>query len=346
MAKRRRLTPADPSYAAEAALETKAMFPLGVARRAAPIADVARDSSAAAALEEMTQNWAMARQDGRLVIALPHDDIKLDYLQRDRMVVDPEDMLALKQSLSERGQQAPVEVVALPGDAGYGLLSGWRRCQALRALHVETGEARFAVVQALLRRPEDAADAYRSMVEENEIRANLSHYERARVVIKAVEAGVFDGEEQALTGLFGSVPRARRSKIRSFLGVVQALDGAVRFPEKISERSGLELAQRLREDPALTPRLRAALAQAAPADALAEQAVIAKILQPGSAPPEKTSLTAPIETVLPRETAIVAEFDALRLQRRQDGALVLSGGAVTDAFVQSLVDWLGGQHEA
>lgn len=345
MAKRRRLTPAEPGHTPEAMLETKAMFPLGVARRAAPIADVARDSSAVAALEEMTQSWADARQDGRLVIALPHNDIRLDHLQRDRIAVDPDDMIALKQSLLDRGQQTPIEVVALPNGAGYGLLSGWRRCQGLRALYAETGEARFAVVQALLRRPEDAADAYRTMVEENEIRANLSHYERARVVIKAVETGVFADEEMALTGLFGSVPRARRSKIRSFLGVVRGLDGALAFPEKISERAGLDLAQRLRDDPEMGARLRSALGQAAPVDAAAEQAVITAALQPDTPPDTKTALTGHLDKDLPLKDSVVATFKAMRLHRRRDGALILSGSAVTDDLVQGLVDWLGAQQQ-
>ena len=57
------------------------------------------------------------------------------------------------------------------GALPYGLISGWRRLTALQALHAETGEARFATVQALVRRPETAADAYVTMVEENEIRA-------------------------------------------------------------------------------------------------------------------------------------------------------------------------------
>ena len=40
----------------------------------------------------------------------------------------------------------------------------------------------------LLRQPQDLAASYVAMAEENEIRADLSHYERARLVLRALEA--------------------------------------------------------------------------------------------------------------------------------------------------------------
>lgn len=339
MAKRKRLTGADPARLEQAPLETKAMYPLGVARHAAPIADVARDSAATAALEEMTDRWSAAREDGRLVLALPHEAIDLEYLQRDRVAVDAAEMASLTQSLSERGQQTPIEVVALPGEAGYGLLSGWRRCQGLRALHAQTGEARFATVQALLRRPEEASDAYRTMVDENEIRASLSHYERARIVVKAVEAGVFADEQAGLAGLFGTVPRARRSKIRSFLGLVHALEGALHFPDKISERVGLDIAQRIQADAGFGPRLHAALIKAAPADAAAEQAVIKAALTKPKQPKEQ-SLDAIIESDPDAGEEVLTTLKDVRVSRLPNGALLLSGAGVSDDFTKSLLGWL------
>ncbi|MEO1554801.1 MAG: ParB N-terminal domain-containing protein [Pseudomonadota bacterium] len=330
MAKRRRLTPAKSEYL-EPAPETKAMFPLGVAqtRRAAPIADVAREGSAVAALNELTETWQAARKEGRLVIALPHDEVFLDHLHRDRITVDPEDMEALKHSLRDRGQQTPIEVVPLPDQAGYGLLSGWRRCQALRALHEETGEARFATVQALVRHPEDAGAAYQTMVEENEIRANISHYERARIVVKAAEAGVFKTEKEALTQLYGAIPRARRSKIRSFLSIVHALDDALHFPEALTERTGLALAQGLRDSPGLADRIRGLLQKIDQPTVQSEQAAVAAAL---SAPRQKADKAA--------EDASVAALSGIDVLRRKDGAVILSGPALTEDLQGALVDWL------
>lgn len=346
MAKRKRLTPLDPDRVAQTRTGSAALSPLGDARASAPIADVARDSSASAALEEMTRNWVDAREDGRLVVVLPHDEIRLDHLQRDRVAIDPDDMASLKQSLFERGQQTPIEAVALPG-GGYGLLSGWRRCQALRTLYEDTGEARFAAVQALLRRPEDASGAYRTMVEENEIRANLSHYERARIVVKAVEAGVFATEKDGLAALFGSTPRARRSKIRSFLPLVHALDEVIAFPGRISERVGLELAQRLREDAALGPRLKQALRQVQAEDAATEQAVIAAALAPQQTESTdgKEALNSASVSQPGPDSDVLAAFDGLRLRHARGGSLVLSGPAVTEDLTRELIDWLASRQE-
>ena len=147
-----------------------------------------------------------------------------------------------------------------PGALPYGLISGWRRLQALKALHAATGEPRFATVQALVRRPETAADAYVTMVEENEIRLGLSHYERARVAALATARGVFPTEDDALRALFATASRPKRSRIRAFLEIFHALDGCLRFPAHLPERLGLALVERLRTGD--RDRIAAALAAA------------------------------------------------------------------------------------
>ena len=153
----------------------------------------------------------------------------------------------------------------LTGALPYGLLSGWRRLAALKALHAETGDPRFATVQALVRRPETAADAYVAMVEENEIRLGLSQYERARVAARAAARGVFADEEAALRALFATASRPKRSRIRAFVALYHGLDAALSFPAAIPERLGLALVERLREGRG--PAIAAALATAAPATA-------------------------------------------------------------------------------
>ena len=88
---------------------------------------------------------------------------------------------ALMASLESRGQQTPIEVVEL-ADGRFGLISGWRRLTALRQLQADEGRGQgLDTVLALLRRPDTASDAYVSMVEENEIRTDLSHFERGRI---------------------------------------------------------------------------------------------------------------------------------------------------------------------
>ena len=263
MAKRKRLTPPRGDYLAgetvvdtgsTLSLETKALFPTypqGVAPKmrstSPPIAHVAGDAATSAALAEVAAELQSARAEGRMVQSLQLDQIESSYLVRDRLVADDEDMVALRASLSARGQQTPVEVVAT-GQGGYGLISGWRRLTALTQLYKETGDARFNSVLALVRCPVDAVDAYVAMVEENEIRVGLSYFERARIVSRAVEEEVYTDTKSALNSLFGNGSRAKRSKIKSFLPVVEQLGAYLSYPTAIGERLGLALSQKLQAD--------------------------------------------------------------------------------------------------
>jgi len=218
---------------------------------AAPIARVAAEAASAAALEEMAETLARARDEGRMVVDLALDQIAPDHLSRDRIPLEDEDMVSLRESIRLHGQRTPIEVtpLAVTADGGtlpYGLISGWRRLTAFKALHAETGEPRFATLRALIRRPETAVDAYVAMVEENEIRVGLSQYERARVAAIATQRGIFASEKAALLALFATASRAKRSRIRAFLDIYHALDGTLRFPQALPERLGLKLVEMVR----------------------------------------------------------------------------------------------------
>jgi ParB-like chromosome segregation protein Spo0J len=265
----------------------------------APIARVAAEAAGAAALQELTEAVARARDEGRMVLDLPLDAIAPDHIARDRIgdriAADGEDMAALRESIRLHGQRTPIEVTPLvpDGRAGalpYGLISGWRRLQALKALHAGTGEPRFSTVQALVRRPETAADAYVTMVEENEIRLGLSHYERARVAARATARGVFATEDEALRALFATASRPKRSRIRAFLEIVHALDDALRFPAHLPERLGLALVERLRSNPGERARIATALAAADPGTPEAELAALAAILASPKPAPTREAL--------------------------------------------------------
>ena len=254
-----------------------------------PIAHVAADSAATAALDEMSRAWAEARETGQLIQRLPLDAIDEGWLIRDRMVLDDAELDALVDSIAARGQQVPIEVVALEGGR-YGLISGWRRLRALRILRDAGRDTAFAApdqpdqpgraehVLAVLRRPAGVAEAYRAMVEENEIRAGLSYYERARIAARASEAGAFADPRAAIDALFAAGSRARRSKIRSFLLLIEQLGERLRFGWAIPERLGLDLARRLEADPVLAGRLRERLRKSAPESAEAELALLNRAL--------------------------------------------------------------------
>ena len=98
MAKRKRLSPADPVSTPRAtpafASETKMQFPTypnGVATHAprrAPVADMAGAAATQAALDELTDAMQAARREGRLIQTVPLEAIAESHLVRDRMALD------------------------------------------------------------------------------------------------------------------------------------------------------------------------------------------------------------------------------------------------------------------
>jgi len=338
MAKRRRLTPAreeflDTTPVVETSTRETGLAAAQPARSGLPpIAQVAGDSSTSAALTELTEAMARARREGRLVQALRLDEVEVGHLVRDRLEAEQEALEELVSSLRRRGQQTPIEVVDR-GEAAeprYGLISGWRRLAALRQLRME--DDRFDSVLALIRSPQSSSDAYVAMVEENEIRVGLSYYERARIVVKALEQGVYTETKAALQTLFENVSRAKRSKIKSFMTVVETLDGSLRFPTAIGERLGLELARGLAEDPTLAKRLAQRLEAAAPASAAEEQALLTAALAP---PLPETRAAEPREGAETREV-----LPGLKLSRQGAHSVTLKGRLVDAALLDRLEAWL------
>lgn len=368
---RRRLGPPQPfstflpeEQAPGAAPSPSSPLPPGLAMP--PIARIAGQAATEAALQGLAADVAAAREQGLLIEALPLAAIDAHHLTRDRLAVDDEELAALATSLRERGQQVPIEVVELGAGSGpardgprFGLISGWRRLTALRQL-AEAEPARFTTVLAVRRRPENSAQAYRAMVEENELRVGLSYYERARIVARAAGQGVFPGPEAALAGLFGTASRSKRSKIGSFLRIHDALDGRLNFAAAIPERLGLQLSRAL-QDQVFAERLRERLRKAPAASAEAELAVLARALREAVARPEAKAPAKTPEPPAARSPAPFAakpagpaaddfplgprqEHDAvlapgLRLRWRA-GRVTLSGEQVDGPLVQVLVELL------
>lgn len=227
----------------------------------APITQVAAEAARAASPLDIDQRvtnaqnsvdagaWRDAVQAGRVISDLPLDAIDLGHLTRDRMIVEADDLEELKASIRTNGMRLPIEVVALP-DGRYGLVSGWRRMTVLLTLSAESrasGGQDFATVKAIVRPPYEAGVLYTAMVEENELRAQLTPYERGRIAVVAAENGAFSGTESAIETIFATASRAKRSKIRSFAKVHQLLGDVLHFPTDLSERNGLRLAYALRE---------------------------------------------------------------------------------------------------
>lgn len=287
MARRRKLTAPTPEDLAELE-EGFAAKPSPAGAMMPPIAQVAAEAAALAPVvtPEMRAEAARDRRDaerlrqaeaeGLVLLEIPLDQIVAEELTRDRMEMGPEAMEELKASIRLSGLRLPVEVFEIAGAPAegprYGLLSGFRRLAALRALVREPGGEGHARIRAILRRPASVANAYLHMVEENEIRAELTPYERGRVAVQSVAHGAYDTVEQAVNGLFHAASKAKRSKIRSFALVHEELGDMLAFPLALSERNGLRLAGALRAGYA--QKIREALASGQGVDAATEWALV------------------------------------------------------------------------
>ncbi len=155
---------------------------------------------------------------------LPLAAIDPAALLRDRLSLEPEALAQLQHSIATEGLRTPVEVWQLStprpdpatGPYRYGLISGLRRLTACAALGHQT-------IPAFLRTPQSLAQALAAMVTENEVRAPVSPWEKATLILKAVEEGHFDTPDAAIAALFPSAPRTTRTRIRNHVSVVEAL---------------------------------------------------------------------------------------------------------------------------
>ncbi len=323
------------------------------ASRSAPIAQVAGDSAAQAALEHLTRELEAARASGRLILSLPLSAVEANHLTRDRMQIAHEDMEDLIASLRARGQQVPIEVTALPGGR-YGLISGWRRLSALRYLNAQSEGTQFGTILALTREPQSLAETYRAMVEENEIRAGISYYERARIAALVAEAGVYPDARAAIAGLFAAASKAKRSKIGSFLSLYEGLGPHLRFGPAISERLGLALARALDQTPGFARKLADRLRKAEAQSAAEELALLDKALNAGAetTPPAPQASAAP--GAPPSEAPPPTRKPPARIEVRPGvwletsggftrATLTLSGPKVDGPLRDRLIDWLQGK---
>lgn len=226
---------------------------------------------------------AAAQNAGMMILDVPLKQIDIDYLARDRLprAEDDEAMQALRHSIQMHGQRTPLELADLgaSADPRYGLVSGYRRCGALLRLFNETADARWTTARAIVRPPGALAGAFIAMVEENEIRENLSYFERGQVCLRAVEQGAFISVDAALDALFTGASAAKRSKIRSFVLICETVGDVLRRPEALGERLGLRLAQAIRAEHGGALRRFLGERPGSSRDAAEEQAALAAFLK-------------------------------------------------------------------
>ncbi|PZQ50760.1 MAG: chromosome partitioning protein ParB [Rhodovulum sulfidophilum] len=317
-----------------------------------PIAQVAAEAAAAAdplpaparieAARDRTDAELLraARDEGRLIAEIRVSEIVADELTRDRMTLDREALDELKISIRTNGLRLPVEVFPLEApeaEGRYGLISGLRRVTAIRELYGPE-----ATIAALVRTPRDGAEATAAMVEENEIRADLSHYERGRIAALSVGQGRFADLDEAVARLFASASKAKRSKVRSFALVHEELGDMLSFPQALTEKAGLRLANALRQG--FEGPLRDALHAGQGVDAASEWAAMLPVIESAesgarpSARGGRPRKAAARPAVVPGPVHHLADGVEMRLER--DGAdhlIRLRGAGLEPELVEGVM---------
>ncbi|UXU76313.1 MULTISPECIES: ParB/RepB/Spo0J family partition protein [unclassified Paracoccus (in: a-proteobacteria)] len=251
-------------------------FPAGKdapARRgpmAAAITETAESSRDRARLEAQirAENDALAQEHVRLKRAglitdlVPLDAIDTHKLIRDRAAGPDYELAELVESIRDIGLSNPIRVEPA-GEGRYELIQGWRRLSAYRQLLAETGDhERWGRIPAGIAAKGEALEAlYRRMVDENLVRKDISFAEMAQLALHyAMDPLTPENDpEKAVAILFKSAGYQKRSYIRSFIRLVEALDGALMYPAEIPRALGLALSQRLDEVPGTAAAIRAEL---------------------------------------------------------------------------------------
>ena len=154
--------------------------------------------------------------------------IDAEALPRDRTHLDASALIELRLSIATNGLRTPVEVYAT--DTGFALISGLRRLTAFRALHSLTQNPVYAIIEATILTPKTTAHALTLMVEENDIRADLSPWEKGRIAVASRDEGHFPTLDAAIAALYPAATKTRRSRLRALAMLAEELDGTLTAP--------------------------------------------------------------------------------------------------------------------
>lgn len=285
-----------------APLETKSFKPRE--RSVGPMGAAVRDAaeslteSTEAKVEQRRQNaedakaFRAAADEGRVLERVALSEVHTDDLPRDRLELDAvaqsDEMEELKASIMARGQKEPVELYR-GEDGRLQLKKGWRRFTALSQLFAETGDEAYAGIIARIAKADDnRLTRYIDMVEENVVREDLTFAEMAQVALTAAaDPQVEEPSADVLVGrLYSALHKMKKSYIRSFVTLLEALEGDLQWPKAVPRNLGVDAARALKAGQGDVADLRARLSVAATPDA--QNAVLADFTG-GAAPAVKSA---------------------------------------------------------
>lgn len=352
MAKRRLDPPsADQLAAMDAAFRSET--PERPGRGAAPIAQVAGEAAQFTTGESPdakinridAEKLRVAEEQGLLIVEIPVDQIATTELVRDRTIIDQDEFDELLTSIQLSGLRLPIEVYKT--DDGYQLISGYRRLLAFRNLAERFGEA-YGTIKAIVRPQRDLGFSFMAMVEENEVRANLSHFERGRIAVLAARQGAFPSTDDAIAKLFLSASKSKRSKVKSFAEVFECLGDVLKFPEDLTERRGLRIAAAIRHG--AEDKLRDALEAGQGGSIEAEWAALEPVIETTEAAPKTApKMGRPKARPLPADGNRMTLSSGVKLERSSDSKgyyIRISGPSVDSETLDAAMQQLAHLFEA
>jgi ParB family chromosome partitioning protein len=217
--------------------------------------------------DRLAHEYVQRKSDGLVIDLIPLEAVVTKKLARDRLDGQDEDLSELIASIEEIGLSNPIRVQKR-ADGRYELVQGYRRLSAYRALLGSTGDSEaYSSIPATVIVADEALEVlYRKMVDENLVRKDISFAEMATLALKYASdpATTCDDPEKAVAILFKSAGYQKRSYIRSFIGLMERIGGAVKHPAEISRALGLELRKRMDADASVAAQIESDLMAAGP----------------------------------------------------------------------------------
>lgn len=270
---------------------------------------------------------------------IPLDEIDPKALVRDRIATDPAGMEELVQSIAANGLRAPVEIFTLASPRPplrYGLVSGFRRLAAYRQLQVRIGAAQYNAIPAWLREADSGAALHARMVAENDIRRDITPWEKSRIAVEAAAFGHFLNVEDAVTRLYPAAAPMKRSRIRTIIHAVEALDGLLAEPWRLSERQCLRIAAAAcRED--YTEAMQTALEETDSKSFDSHWRLLESILDEAESPPRRGDPAPapgrPRRTLRPKQGLVIR-----REETREGYSLHFTGRMARGGLIEDVLD--------
>ncbi|WP_238368508.1 ParB/RepB/Spo0J family partition protein [Mesobacterium pallidum] len=295
--------------------------------------------------DRLAHEFVALKKAGQIVRTLPLGEILTSKLTRDRKPGRDAEIDELKASLLEIGLSNPIRVEEVSG--GYQLIQGWRRLTAYKELLEETRDRTWAEIPAAIQVKGEALDRlYQRMVDENLVRRDLSFGEMAQLAVS------YAGDPntprctpfEAVDRLYTSASRQKRSYIRHFTTLCEAIGKHLSHFDAVPRKLGLELVKRLDDAPEIQAGIIAdlqALPKRTPEDELAVLTAWAKPVPAGTRakPAPKSSAKTVIKLSRPGGAAKCTASDG-RLELLVDRDFSALDRATLEEAVQALLDRL------